>query len=506
MTPRLPANASSPPSVTLSSGGSRRSSRATAQGECWRLPAARVNVACKKLSLGPINEAYCRDIVVWLPDIQFKQMPPCGECRSASAVAPHCFRSNTSDLRICALDTDNFVISRRYICSDCKRAADVRKASAQVALAAAQAVAMASGLRAEEEAAENAAVGGKGGRARRSSADDEEMDDSKPYTFMGYNHRSLMLLPYGLGASFPAYLTHHSGLDKQVIDLMVSLFDKGIRPESLSSTLLELHSKRYWRLFLWHEQAVRKHLDQPPVGARPPVMFSTFGDKGRYAGAVPSGNYLASISKAYSESIAPYLDKEVKKRGAELLAWDASYKEAKRLAKHHGQQVYLALITGTNELGEVRVQFHVVTDGHDQMEAAIKAFLATMRAYGQTPPRLFFTDKPLEDKSFFQQTIPLLQVEQVRLDSLVPGAENALEPCKLTPSQWKLCSTARDININVNSLRTLVKGHSSGRDMLALDCEWSVNTGSGGSITSAGRVAVIQLGYTMSSGEVADSS
>jgi len=88
MTPRLPANASSPPSVTLSSGGSRRSSRATAQGECWRLPAARVNVACKKLSLGPINEAYCRDIVVWLPDIQFKQMPPCGECRSASAVAP----------------------------------------------------------------------------------------------------------------------------------------------------------------------------------------------------------------------------------------------------------------------------------------------------------------------------------------------------------------------------------------------------------------------------------
>mmetsp|Transcript_42635 Transcript_42635/g.100001 ORF Transcript_42635/g.100001 Transcript_42635/m.100001 type:complete len:234 (+) Transcript_42635:213-914(+) len=57
-------------------------------GECWRLPAARVNVACKKLSLGPINEAYCRDIVVWLPDIQFKQMPPCGECRSASAVAP----------------------------------------------------------------------------------------------------------------------------------------------------------------------------------------------------------------------------------------------------------------------------------------------------------------------------------------------------------------------------------------------------------------------------------
>jgi hypothetical protein len=192
----------------------------TAAGECWRLPAALVNAVCKKLALGPINEAYCRDIYIWLPDIQYKQMPPCGECRSASAVAPHCFRSNTSGRRVCALDTHYFVISRRYICSDCKRTASMRKASAKAALAAAQAVAMASGLRAMEEAAENAAIGaGGGGRARRSSTDDDEDDDdSKPYTFMGYNHLSLPLLPYGIGACFPAFLTHRSGLDKQVSD------------------------------------------------------------------------------------------------------------------------------------------------------------------------------------------------------------------------------------------------------------------------------------------------
>ncbi|KAJ1626294.1 hypothetical protein T492DRAFT_843268 [Pavlovales sp. CCMP2436] len=224
-------------------------SEETGAGECWRLPAARVNVVCNmKLVLDLINEAYCRDIYIWLPDVQFGHMPPCGECCSADGVTPHCFRSNTSGRRVCALRTHYFVISRRYICGHCKRRAASRKASAQATLAAAQAVATAFGLRpeeeAEEEAAQNAVIGGGGGRVRRSSTggDDEEVEGSKPYTFMGYNRRSLPLLPYGFGASLPAHLMHRSGLDNE---LMVSLFDKGIRPEALSSTLIEQHTKRY---------------------------------------------------------------------------------------------------------------------------------------------------------------------------------------------------------------------------------------------------------------------
>mmetsp|Transcript_9929 Transcript_9929/g.23153 ORF Transcript_9929/g.23153 Transcript_9929/m.23153 type:complete len:172 (-) Transcript_9929:91-606(-) len=127
----------------------------------------------------------------------------------------------------------------------------------------------------------------------------------------------------GLGASFPEHLTYRSGLDNEVIDLMVSLLDDGTWPEALSSTLLEQHTKRYWKLHLWHEQAVRRQLDQPTVGAKPPVRFSSFSDMDGYAGTVPSGNYLASVCKDYSESIGPYLDKEVKKRGAEMTGLNA---------------------------------------------------------------------------------------------------------------------------------------------------------------------------------------
>ena len=52
---------------------------------------------------------------------------------------------------------------------------------------------------------------------------------------------------------------------------------------------------------------------------------------------------------------------QVQKRGCERLAWDASFKEPKRFARYAGKPLYNALMTGTNELGEVRVQFHIVS-------------------------------------------------------------------------------------------------------------------------------------------------
>ena len=78
---------------------------------------------------------------------------------------------------------------------------------------------------------------------------------------------------------------------------------------------------------------------------------------------------------------------QVKKRGAERLHWDVSYKEAKHLGRYHGEAVFKALVTATNEFGEIRIQFHVVTDGHDQMEDQIKKFLHTLQEFGQDGPK-----------------------------------------------------------------------------------------------------------------------
>ena len=48
------------------------------------------------------------------------------------------------------------------------------------------------------------------------------------YTFIGWDKASLSYLPYGYGDIFPAFLTHRSGVDKHIVDLMRSSFDKGV--------------------------------------------------------------------------------------------------------------------------------------------------------------------------------------------------------------------------------------------------------------------------------------
>ena len=191
----------------------------------------------------------------------------------------------------------------------------------------------------------------------------------------------------------------------------------------------------------------------------------------------------------------------MKKRGCADLKWDASYKEAKHLAQHHGQGIFKALITGTNTLGEVRVQFHVVTDGHDQMIGQIQALLATLEAYGQPPPLRLATDKPAEDKAFFLEQIPSLAAQQRRLDALdaPDGPETAPPPAAATATGnactidlaklVKVGSTATEIN----SLCDLVREQAE--SIVSLDAEWEVTKGAGGHITGRDRVALIQIGY-----------
>ena len=64
---------------------------------------------------------------------------------------------------------------------------------------------------------------------------------------MGYNKETVSLLPNGYGLYFPSFLSHRSGLDKSVLDLMRPLFDNGLRVEAFYNLLKELHTKEYYR-------------------------------------------------------------------------------------------------------------------------------------------------------------------------------------------------------------------------------------------------------------------
>jgi hypothetical protein len=77
-------------------------------------------------------------------------------------------------------------------------------------------------------------------------ADNIEDAQLQQYTFMGYDLQSRQLLPHGYGSKFPAFFTYKAAVDNEIIDLMRPLFNKGVKPEAMSSVLLELHAKEYY--------------------------------------------------------------------------------------------------------------------------------------------------------------------------------------------------------------------------------------------------------------------
>ena len=337
------------------------------------VPREEAKYVCTKLKLRYSEPYYYQDVVVWVPDEQWgvECTPCCPSCGKNDKVGVHGYRTNHFGRRIVSLSSHYFIMSRRYICYGCKE----ERGKAEAAIAA---------------------------TAEREGINIEVIPSTKPYTFMGYNPKSVSLLPFGHGDSFPAFFTHRSGVDKKIIDLMRPLFNAGVRPEQLSNILLELHSKEYTRQWKHREHQIEKDLLLNNSSPLKGTMFSAFADKSKYNGAVPTGKYLGNTYKLFHESIRSHLDKEVKKRGATRLHWDVSYKEAKHLCQYKGKQVYKGLVTATNEYGEIRVQFHIVTDSHEQMSAAIAAFRQTTEAYGQPPVKLFSTDNPSADKAFFQ--------------------------------------------------------------------------------------------------------
>jgi hypothetical protein len=53
-----------------------------------------------------------------------------------------------------------------------------------------------------------------------------------------------------LNETFPAVLSKKSGLDKQLLRMMISVYEHGFTWEQAAHTIRELHCERYWRLHL----------------------------------------------------------------------------------------------------------------------------------------------------------------------------------------------------------------------------------------------------------------
>ena len=93
---------------------------------------------------------------------------------------PLSLRDNHFGRRIIGLDTNYYVISRRYICGECESNSKQAKKAAMPAPESAGLIVL---------------------------GDVDDAADVEQHTFTGWDERSRPLLPHGLGSHFPVFLT-----------------------------------------------------------------------------------------------------------------------------------------------------------------------------------------------------------------------------------------------------------------------------------------------------------
>mmetsp|Transcript_29129 Transcript_29129/g.49666 ORF Transcript_29129/g.49666 Transcript_29129/m.49666 type:complete len:1097 (+) Transcript_29129:786-4076(+) len=252
-----------------------------------------------------------------------------------------------------------------------------------------------------------------------------------------------------------------------------------------------MHTKEWTRRYIRYERDVARLDKLLPGYAKTASLFSDFCDKDFYDGKVPTGKYIKHVYALFHDTISEHLAKEVKKRPTKMLYWDVSYKIDKRMNHHKGEQIFKGLVTGMNELGEIRIQFHVFTDSHEQMEPALEAFNDTNTKLGMEGPQYFVTDNPKADALFFSTIFNTLHQQQQQLDdnpatSEIPSFEEEF----YVRDEVKVLTTTQQTNLAITAMWDVAEGK-----VVGLDAEWTVTKNRHGHVTHRGKVALIQLCY-----------
>jgi hypothetical protein len=170
-------------------------------------------------------------------------LPPCPECLSSEDVVRHSWRDNRLARRVQGLDSHYFIMSRRYKCQGCAVKHFKMKESAK---AAAEQL----GMHCVDSGKSN---GDDSGDADEDCADVAEDWAPPKYTFMAWNQQSLAFMDYKRGMESPAFLTHRGGVDNLLLDKMRPDFNKGVRPATFASTVLECCSKKHVKAAIRYE-------------------------------------------------------------------------------------------------------------------------------------------------------------------------------------------------------------------------------------------------------------
>ncbi|KAE9398130.1 hypothetical protein BT96DRAFT_883255, partial [Gymnopus androsaceus JB14] len=305
-------------------------------------------------------------------------------------------------------------------------------------------------------------------------------------SFQSWDHRILVKLPPALAAEFPAHLTWRSGLSLRALGILRSCIQNGMGAHQVAAMFRVQHLLRYDELHHQYLQTIVSQLDRPGQRYEPFLPFDDTSDKG-FHGFVPSGQWLRDVYDSLIESHKNSFNQHTAMLTGRICAIDHSHKLAKHIVKVDGTPIFTALLTVTNDKGEIRVCNFVATKSHSQFTDSLKRMRESLELYGHEQPQVFYTDN-MADKAMLEECFPSL------LESVNPVEKYSQLPLFKIPAEVSVhtldLSSAMD-----NALQAIMSDLPvlGGYLVVGFDSEWNVDVSGDGRVRGRGPTAVIQI-------------
>ncbi|KAF8996468.1 hypothetical protein BDZ89DRAFT_918852, partial [Hymenopellis radicata] len=232
--------------------------------------------------------------------------------------------------------------------------------------------------------------------------------------FRCWDARIISQLPRALALQFPARLTWRSGLSLRALGVLRSCIQSGMGAHQVANMFRMQHLRRYDELRLQYLHRKASSINLPGQTYQPFLPFEDRSNKG-FHGFVPSGQWLRDVYDAFIEQYQVVFDQHTGMLSGRVCAIDHSHKLAKHVFKVDGVPIFTALLTVTNEKGEIRVCVFVATKSHSQFTEALKKMSESLETYGHEQPEVFYTDN-MSDKAMLEEIFQSLLADIVAVE------------------------------------------------------------------------------------------
>ncbi|KAF9048060.1 hypothetical protein BDZ89DRAFT_928787, partial [Hymenopellis radicata] len=304
-----------------------------------------------------------------------------------------------------------------------------------------------------------------------------------------WDSRVLKKLSRPLAAEFPARLTWRSGISTRALGVVRSCIQNGMGAHQVADMFRMQHLRRYDELRVCYLHTKVSCMNLPTETYEPFPAFDDKSEKG-FHGFVPSGQWFRDVYDAFVECFKHVFNQHTAMLSALVCAIDHSHKLAKHIFKLDGVSIFTALLTVTNEKGEIRVCVFVATKSHSQFEEALKKMSESLHLYGHEQPVVFYTDN-MSDKPMLESIFDSL------LQSVVAVEKHSNLPKFMIPSDTVTTTVLDSTSAIDNALQAIMSDLHSGSGRLAVgfDSEWNVEVSQHGHVTGRGSTAVVQIAY-----------